>query len=260
MDDDDEEQEPALESAGMMRWLLTYADVITLLLVFFIVLYSLSVIQKQRYQALVQALRVVFQGKRVMVNKIHKNQTAPYPIHHPGSTIARVRLRVSAQETSLYKKLEHVVGADHLRHAVLVELVPYGIQVVFLHGILFASGSSALMSTAYRALNAIGGVVAPVPNGLVVQGYANNLPIHTVLYQSNWDLSVDRAAHVIDYWRKQYNMVPTRFMAEGFGSWAPLAPNTTVQGRTQNRAATVLVLNRPVNLRQVAFGPGSELP
>lgn len=265
-----EEEGPKNDAAGMMRWLLTYADMITLLLVYFIVLFSLSVVQKQKYEALVQALHAVLNGKGAMVTKVVANKKAPYPLHyaHNGKTQPKSQSQNAAtqnkngtqgqqlvQEKNLYQQIQAAVDKNHLQQDIRVSMIPYGVQVVFLNGILFPNASSALQPEAIKALTVIGDVVAPIQNSLIVQGFTNSLKIDTPTYPSNWNLSVERAATVIDYWRRVYSIAPTRFMAEGFGAWAPLASNNTTQGRAENRAAAVVVLNRAVNLRQVAFGP-----
>jgi len=257
--EDVEEQGEKLESAGGMRWLLTYADMITLLLAFFIILYSLSVIKQQRYEALVQALRAVFTGKNVQVAKIHKTHSAPYPLAQKALSAKPNKIKTKNTNIQVFNAVKRVIEQNKLQSTVKVGAVPEGVTVVFLNGILFANASAQIQPQAYKALHDIGAAIRAVSSPIVVQGYANKLPIDTPTYPSNWNLSADRASNVINYWVNQ-GIPPTRFMVEAFSSYAPLVPNASAFGLVQNRAVAVVILNKGVtNLRDLAYGPASSI-
>jgi chemotaxis protein MotB len=240
------EEEHKLESAGGMRWLLTYSDMITLLLAFFIILYALSSIQKNRYEALVQALRAAFNGHQITVTKVHRYKRAPEPLH------TQAALHTGSPDR-LYRELEAVVRRDHVQNEIQVSKLPYGVDIVFLNGILFAEGHATLGPQAMRPLHDIGQVLEAVPNDFIIQGYTDSLPIDTPVYHSNWDLSAMRAARVADYWMA-LGIRPQRMMLEGFGQWSPFASNATPQGRALNRAVSVVILSHPLSLRNTAVG------
>jgi chemotaxis protein MotB len=247
-----EVEEHHSEGAGGMRWLLTYADMITLLLAFFIILYALSSVQKNRYEALVQALRSAFNGHQVTVTKVHKHKRAPYPLHNQAAN------HTGSPSTRLYRELKAVIARDHVQNEVKLALLPYGIDLVFLNGILFQEGHASLDAQAQKPLHDIGQVISGVPNDLIIQGFTDSLPINTPEYHSNWDLSGMRAARVADYWMT-HGISPHRMMLEGFGQWSPFATNNTVAGRAQNRAVSVVILNHPLSLRNTAVGSPSTL-
>lgn len=231
------------ESAGMMRWLLTYADMITLLLIFFVILYALSRVNQHRYEVLIQAMRTALNGESV--SAIHKPpvHAAPYP----------ATTRSPAASPALLERFRRLVAKDHLEASVAVYRVPLGVEVVFLNGILFPSARAALTPAALSPLRAVDGVLRAIPNQIVVQGYANSLPIHTPVYRSNWDLSSMRASRVADFWMAR-GVGPTRMLVEGFGQWYPVASDSTPAGLRANRSVSVLVLNRSVNLRDMVLG------
>lgn len=237
-----DDTESRLESAGGQRWLLTYSDMITLLLAFFIILFALSTIQQQRYQALVQALRAAFNGHQVMITRVQTHQRLPYPLHD-----------TSPQEDRIYHALERVIAQDHLAGSVELAKLPYGVNLVFLNGILFAEGHATLDAAAQQPLHDIGQIIAGIPNAIVVQGYTDALPIATPTYHSNWDLSAMRAARVADAWMAQ-GVDPHRIMLEGFGQWSPFASNATAAGRAQNRAVSVVILNTSLRLSHITVG------
>jgi chemotaxis protein MotB len=232
----------AHDGAGMMRWLLTYADMITLLLVFFIVLYSLSKLDAQRFKSLMQALEAALKGQQVAtVGKMHQQEKYPPPSPIP-----------STNEIWLLSRLEAVIRKDHLTGEIRVYPVPQGVMVVILSGVLFPTGSADFERSAFPILRDLGKVLQAVPNVVVVQGFTDSTPIHTAVYHSNWDLSSMRAARVIDFWVNQ-GLDPHRFLIEGFGQYHPVATNATPQGRAKNRRVDVLVL------RNLTLSPTSTL-
>ncbi len=246
-----------LESAGGMRWLLTYADMITLLLVFFIILFAMSSVKIQRYQALVEAIRQAFSGKKVMVHRVIHPKHAPYPYQMPKDHNAPTPLKPKSSGQSnpdkLYQELEAVVVKHHLQSSVKLTRVTYGINIFFLNGVLFASASVHLSPVAQGILTDLASVLQTVPNALVVQGYADSLPIHTPQFHSNWDLSVMRSARVADYWMGA-GIDPNRMIMEGFGKWYPLASNATVRGMAENRTVRIVVLSKRTSIRGVTLG------
>jgi chemotaxis protein MotB len=248
------EEEPKMESAGGMRWLLTYSDMITLLLAFFIILYALSNIQKNKYEALVQALRAAFNGHQITVTKVQTHKRAPYPLHNQAHQNTG-----TTQADKLYNELQNILQKDGVANEITITKLPYGVNMIFLNGILFQEGQADLDAQALKPLTDIGQVLQAIPNAIVIQGYADDLPINTPVYHSNWDLSAMRAARVADYWMSK-GIAPTRMMLEGFGQWSPFASNATEAGRAQNRAVSVVVLNENFVLRNTTVGSPSALP
>lgn len=237
------------EGAGMMRWLLTYADMITLLLVFFIVLYALSKVNEAKYKSLMQALRATLTGHSVSsVGKTHSlakfNPPNPQPSPDNNSGQPPAPANRSTQD-QLIARLRAAVKKDHLEARITVAAVPQGVIVEITSGVLFASGEARIQSGARPILTDVGKVLAVVPNQVVVQGFTDNIPIDTPVYRSNWDLSATRAARVVDFWAGQ-GLNPGRFLVEGFGQYSPFATNATAAGRAENRRVDIVVLKNPV--------------
>jgi chemotaxis protein MotB len=243
---------PKAEGAGGMRWLLTYSDMITLLLCFFIIMYALSSVQKYKYEALVQALRAAFNGKQITVTKIQDHKRAPEKLH------TQATINPSLRDEKLYRQLKAAIAAMHDQGKIVLYRLPYGIDMVFLQGILFQEGRASLNAAADHPLTVIGNIIERVPNALVIQGFTDSLPIDTPEYHSNWDLSAVRAARVADYWTAA-GISPHRMMLEGFGQWSPFASNSTPAGRAQNRAVSVVILNHALTLRDTAIGSPTSL-
>lgn len=251
-------EQSGLESAGGMRWLLTYADMITLLLAFFIILYSLSNLQKTRYQALVHALHAAFNGRQVSVTQLHVQKHAPYAIKYPHSQstpppASSIPMQQLKPPTHLVQELKSVIAQDHLQESVKLSVLPYGVNLVFLNGILFAEGHASIDSKGIKPLHDIGAILSKIPNAVVVQGYTDNLPIDTSVYHSNWDLSAMRAARVADTWMNM-GISPIRMTLEGFGQWSPFQSNSTQVGRALNRSVSVVILDQPLRLKDTVIG------
>jgi chemotaxis protein MotB len=240
-----------------MRWLLTYSDMITLLLVFFIILFAMSTIKVTRYEALIQALQDAFTGKKVQVQKVVHPKRAPHaykqPHQHNYPLPPKSELLRQSANHKLYEELKALVIKDHLQAAVKINQVQYGINIFFLNGVLFASASVHLSARAEQILHDLATVLGPAPNALVVQGYADSLPIDTPEFHSNWDLSVMRAARVADYWMA-HGINPDRMIMEGFGKWYPLASNKTPTGMAENRTVRIVVLSRKTSIRGITLG------
>ena len=226
------------DGAGMMRWLLTYADMITLLLVFFIVLYALSKVNEAKYKSLMQALRATLTGRSVStVGKTHSLTKYPPPNPTPSPD--------NVSENQLAQRLRAAVAKDHLQTQISVAAVAQGVLVQVNSGVLFPSGQATIQPTAAPILRDVGHILSTVSNQVVVQGFTDNVPINTPVYQSNWDLSAMRAARVVDFWTG-LGLRPTRFLVEGFGQYSPFASNATSGGRAQNRRVDIVVLKNPV--------------
>ena len=238
----------------MMRWLLTYADMITLLLVFFIVLYALSKINEAKYKSLMQALRATLTGRSVSTVGSHQT-LAKYPPPNPqpspneqsntAKNSAATKATPSPSQDRLIAKLRAAITKDHLQSQITVAQVAQGVIVEISTGVLFPSGHATIEPSAVKVLYDVGHVLSTVPNQVVVQGFTDNVPIDTPTYRSNWDLSAVRAARVVDFWTQE-GLTPTRFLVEGFGQYSPFATNRTAIGRAENRRVDIVVLKNPV--------------
>lgn len=227
------------EAAGMNRWLLTYADMITLLLAFFIVLYAISQVDKYKYDTLVRTLRQVLTGEK----PVPTNSTSPLSI--PAATLEQQKLM------QLAKEITAAVKAAGLSQDVAVTIATEGVRISFINGVLFDVGHASIRPEALTVLNQIAVILDSVPNDVIVEGYTDNLPIDTSKYRSNWELAAIRSTTILEYLVGR-GLDPTRFAAEAFGQYRPLASNSTAAGRQMNRRVDVLVL------RETSPPPGSS--
>lgn len=232
------------------QWMVTYSDMVTQLLAFFIILFSISVIDVQRFQALMSAFRAsvgildtgpTFDQGRVVGNP--PVAISPLPVGSP----------VDQQLDQALQRLASRLQEEGL--ASQVQLVPEerGVVVRLADRVLFDLGKADLRPDARRVLDALAGVLAELPNPVRVEGHTDDLPINNERFPSNWELSTARATTVVRYFIEHHGMDPRRFSAAGYGEYHPLVPNTSAANRQKNRRVDVVIM--PLSSKGVEPGP-----
>ncbi|MDI3270560.1 MAG: flagellar motor protein MotB [Bacillota bacterium] len=231
------------DGSGMMRWLITYADLITLLAVFFIVLYSMSVVDQQKFIALSAALRASLYGENAGNAVI---QTSP-------SLQEVLPENLPEQETLLEvgKRLAQAVQQLGLTHNVSISLEERGLVVSFRsEAVFFPLGRADLQPPLQELLAKLAPILKEIPNPIEVAGYTDDLKIHTAEFPTNWELSARRATNVVRYLAEEGGISPQRLHASAFGEFHPRYPNDSDEGRARNRRVDLVVL-RQVQVTQV---------
>jgi chemotaxis protein MotB len=224
-----------------MRWLLTYADMITLLMVFFIVLYAISQVDKARYEVLMRALKQVLSGHKVVTQV---GGTIPIPPPVVGKLPTPSQKETQTLQ-SLAAQIQQAAAQEGLQTDVSVTIATQGVRVSFRNGILFALGSATIRQDAYPLLGRLTAMLSGIPNDVIVEGYTDTTPIDTPKYHSNWDLSAIRATRVIEYFVAQ-GLNPVRFSAQAYSQYRPIASNATPYGRQLNRRVDLIILRADV--------------
>jgi chemotaxis protein MotB len=240
------------------RWVISYADFMTLLLATFVVLYAVSSINVSRYRAAAEALSAVFTGKVVVPDKgegaqpsgVFQNLPAPVPkpIVKPAITARpadkvpdKVRERVRKLNDA-YKNLTHLLqdpidkGQVHIAHNGLSVVIDINASV------LFDSGKAELTNSALGVIDQIGVVLKDSPYSIQVNGFTDNAPIHTVSFSSNWELSAIRAISVVKRFVND-GVDPSRLVAAGYGEYHPVAGNDTPEEMAKNRRVQIVILS-----------------
>jgi chemotaxis protein MotB len=244
------------------RWLVSYADFITLLFAFFVVMYSISSVNDGKYRVLSNTLTEAFVspvrsadpiqiGDEVrtldprmgdlVVPERNQPRTLPLdPLSESGPDGSLVEIRtLEAVENELARAL--LEYAD--QGLVNVSRTDRGVEVEMKSSMLFESGSARLSREALKALRNVILIVKPLPNMINVEGHTDNVPISTISFPSNWELSAARAASVVHYFAK-LGVASERMAAIGYGEFRPLSSNATVEGRKNNRRVNLLIMAR----------------
>lgn len=223
------------------QWMVTYSDLVTQLLAFFVLLFSISVIDVQRFQSLISAFRASV-GILDMGRSFEQKTLVGSPPVAIAPTPVPAGNRLTMQLQQVMQELAAQLEAGGLPSS--VELVPEerGLVVRLAERVLFDLGKADLRSDARQVLDVLAGVLARVPNPVRVEGHTDNLPIRTERFPSNWELSTARATTVVRYFVEQHRLDPRRFAAVGYGEYHPLVPNTSDANRQKNRRVEVVIL------------------
>jgi chemotaxis protein MotB len=247
------------------RWLLTYADMITLLMALFMVLFSISSVNISKYQTLQEALKAAFSGSVLPGgDSVQQTGNSPQSSQAPATTsepeaivpstpsiglnagksaTAKAALAAQVEQDNFLevkRLIDQYVKAHHLSNEVRTSIDANGLQIQILSDhVLFASGQATLQKQAYPLLSDIAHLLGVVPkNPIVVQGYTDSVPTSTPQFPSNWYLSSDRANAVLQFLLGR-GVGPQRLSAEGFASLHPVASNATAAGRARNRRVVI---------------------
>ena len=260
----------AAEHVNHERWIVSYADFITLLFAFFVVMYSVSSVNEGKYRVLSQTLTPAFQDasrslEPIQVGELQQQggsivgaDQASALIQNesrigPGTYDDSVNqgkpdespLDLPAEEgqrmSFLAATIEDMLGAYVEKDLVEVEFNRGQVRVNMKDKMLFPSGSAQLSNTAVTALRDISRVLNTVPNAIQVEGNTDNRPIHTEEFPSNWELSAARAASVV-HLMTRLGIDPGRLSAIGYGEHRPVAGNDTEEGRAKTRRVTLVIL------------------
>ncbi len=221
----------------MLRWLLTYADMITLLLAFFVILYAVSQVNNARYEVLTKALKQVLTGQQV-VTQVGGTVPVPPPV------VGKLPIASQVEQQTLQRlasEIKRAAAQQGISTDVAVTVATVGVRVSFRNGVLFALGHATIRPQSLPILGHLAAILEGIPNNVIVEGYTDTTPIDTPKYHSNWDLSAIRATRVIEYFVAK-GLKPTRFSAQAYSQYRPVASNTTPQGRQLNRRVDLVIL------------------
>lgn len=266
-----------VEETPTERWLVSYADFITLLFAFFVVMYAVSTVNEGKYRVLSETLGKVFatrDGNPLPVDPARAPVDEPpagEPVILPGMPVDAAPLpdeggSATAGGTPFADMVNQLqVSLSALTGQGLVSVSTDGSRLVvhMQSQMLFDSGDARLSSRALQVLQSVARVLDGAPYPIRVEGHTDNLPISTLRFPSNWELSAARAASVVNYLARS-GIAPARMSAVGYGEHHPVADNRTESGRAKNRRVTLVVMagadpaGTPGDAVPWAEGPGLE--
>jgi len=270
------------EHANHEAWAIPYADLMTLLLAFFVVMYAISSLNEGKYRVLADSLSAAFGGAPRTINPVQvgNNQlqgsdfdrpspiksgaksgpSAPSPAPNPTllpslASHARTGTPMEISDRDAMERVQNQLGniASRLEDAlaplvdarlITVQRAELWLEVEINSDILFDPGSAALDLSAHDVLSKLADVLRDTPNPVRVEGYTDNMPINTVQFPSNWELSAARAASVVHLFSAQ-GLAPERLAMVGYGEFRPRADNLSAEGRNLNRRVVLIVLAAP---------------
>lgn len=229
---------------NLERWLLTYADLITLLLAFFIVMYSMSRIDAKRFGKMAEALNGVLKGGTTVFQNLTEDEILK------GHGLLKLG-DLNMIQKQIEEKFEGLERPDDVQ----TEITERGLVVHIMESALFKEGSAKLEPKAMEVLDIIWEKIAPMPNHVRIEGHTDDRTINTVLFPSNWELSTTRATQVVRYFIDNYGMKPDKISALGYGEFRPVRPNNSIENRAKNRRVDIVILTMELSLKE----PTSQL-
>jgi chemotaxis protein MotB len=245
------------------RWLVSYADFITLLFAFFVVLYASAQVDQRKVGRLAMAIQVAFQELGVFpasTTQVPINMDEPMPFStvqaianaKRNTDLSRVSsaptdsLAAASQEanlTTLQAELQQALQHEIALHTVALHRETEGLVISLREFGFFDSGSAALKPSALPALDRIASILAVRACRLRIEGHTDNVPIHTAQMASNWELSTARSTELVRLLIVRYRFSPKRLAAAGYAEYHPIASNDTAPGRAQNRRVDIVILS-----------------
>lgn len=241
-------------SGGAPAWMVTFSDLVTLLLTFFVLLLSMANMEQVKFAEASASIRSAFGGRSLPAPSQFSIPIIPSP---PVSRFTPIQNEMAAK---IYKRIQSQLKSDNIPED--VELIKKEDDTIILRvneTVLFQKGSATVSPNAYPILRSLADIIRPLPMRLRIEGHTDTTPI-TKRKISNWNLSVDRAVAVMRFFKKSDLLPLDRMAAIGYGPERPVVPNTTPENMAQNRRVDfVLRTNNRLGIG-VSGAKAGELP
>ncbi len=215
------------------RWLVSYADMMTLLFALFVVLFAISSLNKSKIEAFASSMT---KNKAIGQPAI----TTPMPIEDPvepkpGNPVTRAQLE------KLKEDLEKALARAGVSKGAKIQIDAKGLEISLTDGVLYNSGEAVLLPNGVKILDVVGPKIGTFDNPVTVEGHTDNAPIKSVRYADNWELSSARANTVVRFFLGKYHVDPNRLTSSGFADTRPIVPNDSDVHRASNRRVVVTI-------------------
>lgn len=250
------------EHENLERWLISYADFITLLFATFVVLYALSQVDIKAFKAFEDSVRKAFSAPSVMQGAegvMQESSNSVLDTSSSDSMITPLMMEYLSQKyeeesmQDIEKEINEEIKEGEI-DGVEVFRTDKGLVVRFNDDYLFKSGSAVLTPNAKRKLDKIGAIIAKkfILHNMRIEGHTDNQPINSIIFPSNWELSSARASSIIRYFISRFSYMPSLFTAVGFADTRPIESNKSSRGKAKNRRVEILILKNRFKSQEYA--------
>jgi len=222
---------PAGRSPGLLhrrrrlsadRWLVSYADFVTLLFALFVVLFAVARSERANARQVADSFKQALRNRSVPVT--------PPP---------------AGQLTSAFERLEQQLAPEIAAGKMKVAMEPRGVVISLREGAFFASGSDIVNPAAHDSMAKVAAVIHDLPNAVRLEGHTDSVPIQNGRFRSNWDLSAARSIAALGYFESNFGISPDRLSISGYADNLPVADNESADGRARNRRVDVVIVSAP---------------
>jgi len=231
-------------SAGAPAWMATFSDMMTLLLTFFILLYSISSVDAIKFKNISESMQSVLSGETSSSIIEEQGPNDEIPLDNPqyNEDEQAEDPKIKESTVKMYEQVKEYVDKEGLEADVAVSLNRNGVFVNIKEVILFEPGEAALKEDGQELLGNLEGLFLQFENEILVEGHTDNIPQRSSVYPTNWELSVGRATAVVRYLSEAKSVPGRRLSAVGYGEYRPITDNSTAGNRALNRRVNLLII------------------
>ncbi len=245
------------QDKGAPKWMVTFSDMMTLILVFFILLFSMSQIDLQKFNAVAESFRsrAIFDFYPSMMEfenpsqrrSNEQEQKDVSEFDSPSKNSVNQNEKGSDQKEDsldeLVKDVKSFLDTNDMTKDITADRTDRGVVLTLQEQVLFETGNAEIIQAGRPFLDKVGQLLDKIPNYVKVEGHTDNRPISTFRYPSNWELSAARASSVIRYLTDTEELKGSRFTAVGYGATRPIAPNDSPENWNKNRRVEIVILD-----------------
>ena len=229
--------------ANHERWLVSYADFITLMFAFFVVMFASSQVDKKKVGQISAYFDAYIKDGNAKESKVAKDSPGATP-KEPSSKAA-AELATMGELAPVKQQLDQELAKEIAEGKVALSVQPRGLVLSLRESALFPPGQDTINPEALPILDKVAEALRKLPgNPVRLEGHTDNVPIETERFPSNWELSAARANAVLELLCQRFQLEPRRFAVAGYADFHPLANNDTADGRARNRRVDIVVLSR----------------
>ncbi len=246
------------EHANHERWLVSYADFITLLFAFFVVMFASSQTDKARAQQVSDSVKQALEKggvsaavREILGGTVDDRGKGNAMMKGPGGSQPKRKQEDANVQAELVPSMQYLtktLQAEIQQGQIEVHLEPRGLVVSLRQATFFPSGGDAVDPNTFQSLDKIGGTLHELPNLIRLEGHTDAVPIHTARFRSNWDLSAARAIAMLELFADRCGVPTQRLAVAGYADTTPVDSNDTELGRAHNRRVDIVILAQRVDL------------
>ncbi|GEL66217.1 flagellar motor protein MotB [Marinilactibacillus psychrotolerans] len=245
------------KSSGAPAWMATYSDLMSLLLTFFVLLFSMSSVSEEQFKAVAESLRVALAGSSndsiledngstisdLNTTEVEDiDQANPEDLTVEDSESVESTNVIPQEVQELYETANKYMAENGIESDLTISRDTEGVYIDIQESILFTSGNADITASGEETLSKLSGLFDLFDNKIVVEGYTDNVPINNSKFSSNWELSTGRAVSVLRYLSEERGVSPNRLAAKGYGEHSPQVANDSDENRALNRRVNVIIM------------------
>lgn len=239
------------EGPSAERWMLSYADFMTLLMIFFVVMYAMSQVDQTKYNQLSQSLSIAMGGGKTVIgadntSSVKDNVKEIQDIQQQNQSQGEAKVEANNLK-QLKKQVDQYLNKNGLSNGVSTKVDERGLVVSINNTLFFDTGKAEIKPDIQTKLIGIGKIVNQLGNSIRVEGHTDNVPISNSSYQSNWQLSTIRASNVTQFLQDKVGVNPEKLTSVGYGQYRPVDDNSTEANRAKNRRVDIIIESSKFN-------------